>query len=132
MAGPVAVELSADCTTCGLEGGVVEVYDSLVAACRFGLPATMRCKLCASASEGRLDREPRKPLREIPANRCPACLVELSTAAIDERCCAKCGARASMNATSAPIRFETMLQLESVLDTWAEREKFPSRHALVA
>jgi uncharacterized tellurite resistance protein B-like protein len=44
-----AVELSANCLACGLEGGVIEIYDALVPACRFGLPASSRCKLCGAA-----------------------------------------------------------------------------------
>lgn len=131
MAGLAPVELNADCAACGLEGGVVEVYDALVAACRFGLPATTRCKLCAAASKGAFDRPPAKALREIPANRCPACLHELPPSAVDERACPSCSARASLEETSAPATFATLADLERALDVWAEREKFPSRDVLV-
>ena len=85
MAGLSPVELTTDCAACGLEGGVVEVYDALVPACRFGLPATTRCKLCSAASKGAFDRPPAKPLLEIPANRCPSCLRELTPSAVDAR-----------------------------------------------
>ncbi|MCL2777361.1 MAG: TerB family tellurite resistance protein [Polyangiaceae bacterium] len=44
-----AVELSANCLACGLEDGVIEIYDALVPACRLGLPASSRCKLCGAA-----------------------------------------------------------------------------------
>ncbi|OJY30781.1 MAG: hypothetical protein BGO98_28860 [Myxococcales bacterium 68-20] len=117
---------------CGLEAGVVEVYDALVAACRFGVPATTRCKLCAAESQGSLDRVPRGPLREVPANRCPACLHTLTAAAVDERSCPSCGARAALEETSAPTRFDAVADLERALDAWAERESFASREALVA
>lgn len=132
MAGLATVELTADCDACGLEGGVVEVYDAEVAACRFGLPARTSCKLCASASRGAFDRAPAKPLREVPANRCPACLRELAPNAVDERCCPSCGARAALEDASPPRRFDALSDLEAALDAWAEREGFASREALVA
>ncbi|MBX3219274.1 MAG: hypothetical protein KF795_02070 [Labilithrix sp.] len=132
MPGLAPVELTADCEACGLEGGVVEIYDALVPACRFGLPATTRCKLCASARQGAFDRPPAKPLREVPANRCPACLDELAPAAVDERRCPSCGARAALEDASAPARFDTRADLERALDAWAERDGFPSREALVS
>src|SRR4051794_5353105 len=94
--GPAPVELSADCTTCGLEAGVVELYDSLVPACRFGVPATSRCKLCGIDHEGRFEPAPARPMREVPANRCPACIEELGPRALDERRCGKCGAAATL------------------------------------
>ncbi len=132
MAGLAPVELTADCDACGLEAGVVEVYDALVAACRFGVPATTRCKLCAAESQGSLDRAPSAPLREVQANRCPACLQTLTAAAVDERSCPSCGARAVLEETSAPTRFDAVADLERALDAWAERESFASREALVA
>ncbi|MDF2694803.1 MAG: hypothetical protein K0S65_3186 [Labilithrix sp.] len=132
MAGLASVELRANCTACGLEGGVLEVYDALVAACRFGLPASTSCNLCAATSRGTFDRVPSKDLREIAANRCPSCLHELGPVAIDDRRCASCGATASLEPTAGPTRFETRADLERALDAWAEREKFPSREALAA
>ena len=63
-AGPAPVELSADCTTCGLEGGVVEVYDALVAACRFGLPATARCKVCGIQHDAVFTPAPPRPITQ--------------------------------------------------------------------
>src|SRR5688572_27866081 len=95
MAGPAPVELLADCTHCRLESGLVETYDVLVAACRFGLPATARCKLCGAEEEGRLDRPTAKPLADIPANLCPGCLGPLDPGALDDAYCRSCGARAS-------------------------------------
>lgn len=132
MAAHATVELAVDCEHCGLEGGVVEVYDARAPACRFGLPATTRCKLCAATSEGVFDRAPPRPMREIAANRCPACLGELSPTAIDERRCAGCGARAALNETNPPTRFASLIELERALDAWAERESFPNRDALAA
>src|SRR4051812_40613646 len=95
--GPAPVELSADCTKCGLEAGVVELYDPLVAACRFGLPATARCKLCGIQHEATFTAAPPRALRDIPANRCPGCLEELSPRALDDRRCARCGATATLS-----------------------------------
>jgi tellurite resistance protein len=132
MAGLAPVELTADCAACGLEGGVVEVYDALVAACRFGIPATTRCKLCAAESRGTFERSPSKPLRDIPANLCPACLHELGPSAVDERRCPSCGARAALEETAAPTTFGTRADLGRALDAWAEREQFASREALAS
>src|SRR5512139_1168976 len=103
--GPSPVELVADCAACGLEAGVVEIYDALVPACRFGLPATSRCKLCGEAFEGCFDRAPARPMIEVAANRCPACERELPPSAIDERRCASCGARADLVGTAEPVTF---------------------------
>jgi uncharacterized tellurite resistance protein B-like protein len=131
MAGLAPVELLADCPACGLEGGVVEVYDARVAACRFGLPAAQRCRLCGGASQGAFDGTPARALEEIPANRCPSCVRELGPSAIDERRCPHCGARAALVEARAPARFTSIAELELALETWAERERFPSRDALV-
>ncbi len=128
--GPAPVELSADCTTCGLEAGVSELYDSLVAACRFGLPATARCKLCGIAHEGTFSRAPARPLRDIPANRCPACLEELGPRTLDDRRCAKCGAAASLTLVAPAAALDTELALVAALDAWAAREQWASREAL--
>jgi uncharacterized tellurite resistance protein B-like protein len=131
MAGPLPVELSADCPRCGLEAGLVEIFDVLVPACRFGLAATSRCKLCEATSEGRLDKPPGRALREIPANRCPACLHELDPTALDERSCRACGARAIAVVTVAGREMTKREDLEAALDAWAARAGFASRAALI-
>ena len=128
--GPAPVELSADCTTCGLEAGVVELYDSLVAACRFGVPATARCKLCGARHEGAFSREPARPMLEVPANRCPACLDELGPRAIDDRRCAKCGATAKLTLVTPATPLDTAPALAAALQAWASRDAFSSREAL--
>lgn len=129
--GPAAVELNNDCPSCGLESGVVEVYDALVPACRFGAPATARCKLCGEQHDATIDREPAKPMREVPANRCPACLAELGPNALDDRRCAGCGVRVTITQVAPPADLGTELALVAALDAWAAREKWPSREALV-
>ena len=128
--GPAPVELSADCTTCGLEGGVVEIYDSLVAACRFGLPAAARCKLCGIQHEAAFSPAPARPMRDIPANRCPACLEELGPRALDDRRCAKCGASASLTLVAPAASLTSEPSLVAALDAWAAREHWSSREAL--
>jgi hypothetical protein len=130
--GPAPVELSADCTTCGLEGGVVELYDALVAACRFGLPATARCKLCGIHHEGVFDRTPARAMRDVPANRCPACVEELGPRTLDDRRCAKCGASASLTLIAPAASLDSQLALVAALDAWAAREQWASRQALAA
>ncbi len=132
MPGPAPVELLADCGACGLESGVVETYDALVAACRFGLPARARCKLCGAESEGVFDRAPARAMREVAANRCPACLEELAPNALDERRCARCGASASLVARVEPADLTKESELAAALDAWAAREDYASRDALLA
>ena len=129
--GPAPVELSADCTTCGLEAGVVELYDALVPACRFGLPATARCKLCGIRHEGAFDRAPARAMRDIPANRCPACVDELGPRALDDRRCAKCGAVATLALVAPAAALDSELALVAALDAWAAHEHWTSREALV-
>src|SRR5262249_27923358 len=65
-AGPSPVELSTDCPSCGLESGLVETYDALAAACRFGLPVSTKCKLCGLSHEAVFDRATARAMREIP------------------------------------------------------------------
>ena len=122
--GPAPVELSADCTTCGLEAGVVELYDALVPACRFGLPATSRCKLCGIQHEGAFDRAPARDMREVPANRCPACVTELGPRALDDRRCAKCGAAATLTLVAPAASLDSEAALVAALDAWAAREEW--------
>ena len=129
-AGPAPVELSADCTTCGLEAGVVELYDALVPACRFGVPATSRCKLCGIAHEGTFDRPAARDMREVPANRCPACVTELGPRALDDRRCTKCGATATSRLVAPATELGSEAALVAALDAWAAREEWGSREAL--
>jgi uncharacterized tellurite resistance protein B-like protein len=130
--GPAPVELTTDCTTCQLESGVVETYDALVAACRFGVPAASRCKLCGIMHAGTFDRPPAKPMREIPANQCPACLTVLSASAVDDRRCSACGATASETVRVEALVPMTATELAQALDAWAVREGFPGRQSLLA
>lgn len=130
-AGPAPVELHADCTSCGLESGVVEIYDALVPACRFGLPARASCQLCGAVAAGTFEREPRRAMREIPANRCPACLELLPPTALDDRRCAACGTSAALVTTAPGRAFTSVADLAAALDAWAERDGFASRQALL-
>ena len=129
-AGPAPVELSADCTTCGLEAGVVELYDAMVPACRFGVAATSRCKLCGIQHEGSFDRPTARDMREVPANRCPACVGELGPRALDDRRCGKCGATATSTLVSPAASLTSEAALVAALDAWAAREEWASREAL--
>lgn len=131
MPGPSPVELQSDCAACGLESGVVEIYDPLVSACRFGLPRSASCRLCGRVEEGAFDRQAAKPLIELPANRCPSCVTELTPSAIDERACPTCGARAVLVERAAPRPLLTERDLLEALDAWATREGFPSRAHLL-
>lgn len=130
--GPAPVELSADCTTCGLETGVVEVYDTLVAACRFGLPASARCRLCGVTHEGTFNRPAARPMHDVPANRCPACMEELGPRSLDDRRCAKCGAVATLALVAPAAAVDSEPALVAALDAWTAREQWTSRAALLA
>jgi uncharacterized tellurite resistance protein B-like protein len=125
------VELTTDCDACLLEAGVVEIYDPLVAACRFGLPARAECRLCSHLRIGAFSAECKRSLADIPANRCPACETELGPEAVDSRACATCSASASLVEERAPARFDSPATFEAALDAWAKREGFSDRHALV-
>lgn len=131
MPGPSPVELVSDCQACGLEAGVVEIYDPLVAACRFGVPRSATCKLCRRIEEADFDREVARSLAEIPANRCPACVAELGPSAIDDRSCLACNARASLVERSPAAPLATEADLFAALDAWSDREDFASRSALL-
>jgi hypothetical protein len=128
--GPAPVELNADCTACGLEAGVVELYDALVPACRFGVPATSRCNLCGIQHEGAFDRTPAREMREIPANRCPACVTELGPRALDDRRCAKCGATATLSLVAPGASLDSEVAVVAALEAWAARDRWASREAL--
>jgi hypothetical protein len=130
--GPAPVELNADCTTCGLEGGVVELYDAAVPACRFGLPATARCNLCGITHEGAFEPAPTRAMHDVPANRCPACLLELAPRALDEHRCGRCGASARLACVLPAAALDSAEALDAALDAWAARERFASRFALAA
>jgi len=131
MAGPVPVELSRDCASCGLEDGVIEVYDARVAACRFGVPAHARCRLCAEVAQGVVDRAVVPSLDALPANCCPACARPMEPRAVDERCCPMCGARAEERRVLSPVALDTREAFEAALDAWATRDGFASREELL-
>ncbi len=136
------VDLLADCPACRLESGAVERYDHAVAACRFGVPAEVRCRLCDAAWEGRLEpgRDPQARSHEpasaielatLPANRCPACRGVLPLEAIDARRCPSCGVRAVLAPTGAPIQLGSEEDIAAALDRWAAREGLGDRQALL-
>ena len=129
-AGPAPVELSADCLSCGLEAGLVEIYDSLVAACRFGLPASAKCKLCGERHASQFNPTPPRPMRDVPANRCPACFEELGPRTLDDRRCSKCGATATLELVEPGALLNDEASVAAALDAWAAREHWPSREAL--
>jgi len=132
MAGaPAPVELLADCPRCGLEAGVVEVYDALVAACRFGVPARATCRLCGAGAEGTFSRPVTRPMRDVQANRCPACDAVLAPNAIDDRRCGACGGAAELVTRTDPRSLDTMADLGAALDAWAAREGFADREELL-
>lgn len=126
---PAPVELPVDCAECLLEGGVVETYDPLVAACRFGIPSEVVCRLCGIASRGVVHSTRKAPpdLSLVAANACPYCLHPLEPSAIDDHRCNACGAEASLEPVSAATRFTSEDDVGARIDAWAREERFPSR-----
>jgi hypothetical protein len=125
------VELFADCDACRLEGGVIERYDPLAAACRFGLPATTRCRLCGAASEGTLEPQPAAApqLAGTPANECPVCRTTLAARALDTHQCQACGARAVLSVAQSP-RVLDRAGIFAALDTWAHEARMTREELL--
>lgn len=131
MSGPVSVELARDCASCGLESGVVEVYDARVAACRFGVPAEARCRLCEEVAQGVVDRPVHPGLETLPANRCPACTETMDERAALERRCPSCGAKAEERRVLSGVPLDTLAAFEAALDAWATRDGYASRAELL-
>lgn len=128
---PVPVELFSDCPHCRLEGGVVELYDVLVGACRFGLPALARCRLCGARAEGVLEGRSARDLHDVPANACPSCVGPLEPSAVDTRRCGLCGVSARLEAVEPPTVPSSREALHGALDAWALEAGFADREALV-
>ncbi len=128
-----AVELLDDCPHCLLEGGLVETYDARIAACRFGVPARVWCKLCGVTKVGRVAAaQLARDLSLVQGNRCPACLEELAPEALDVRRCAACGAHAALLDERGATDLRSREALVTQLDAWAVRDGFPDLAALVS
>lgn len=127
-----AVELFDDCPHCLLEGGLVETYDAHIAACRFGVPARVWCKLCGVTKVGHVAAAAlAHDLSLVQGNRCPACLEVLAPEALDVRRCGVCGARAHLAEERAPVNLRSREVLVAQLGAWAAREGFADPLALV-
>jgi len=126
---PAPVELPVDCVECLLEGGAVEIYDPLIAACRFGIPSEVVCRLCGTASRGVVHSAlaSASNLLQVAANACPFCRAVLDPQAIDHHRCTACGAQAALEHVASPTRFQTVEELGARIDAWAREERFPSR-----
>src|SRR5687767_13421972 len=127
--GPKPVELLVDCGTCRVEAGAVERYDPHVGACRFGLPAEVRCRLCGRVELGVLAPEMRQLAPGTPSSECPVCAALLGPEDVDARCCRRCGALARLEIAEAGRDLAAAGELEAALDAWAGAEGWPSRDA---
>lgn len=128
---PAPVELAARCAHCLLDGGAVETFDPLVAACRFGVAARVACPLCGAVSEGAIDRPLARAITEVAANACPSCGVLLGPSAVDIHGCAHCGVRASLELRAPPAIPRSAVDLEDALERWARSSGFSSRCELM-
>ncbi len=126
-----AVELLEDCPHCRLESGLVETYDAKVAACRFGVPSRVSCKLCGLAKVGRLSAQTCADLTNVPGNLCPSCEEVLRPEALDVRKCAACGVRAGLEDERAPHDLSSFAIFQACLASWATRETFTDESAFV-
>lgn len=131
--GKTAVELFEDCPHCRLEGGLVETYDAHEAACRFGVPAFVACKLCGLAKRGEVSplRDGAPHVSRVAANACPSCLELLAPEALDVRRCASCGAHASLADRTAPFDLTSFDDFADRLREWATRDGFRDISELV-
>ncbi len=129
------VELHADCLVCGVEQAAVETYDPLEPACRFGVPRSVRCRMCAASHRARVTPGSRAPagtpLVDVPSNACPVCEEPLEPASVDSRTCPACGAAARLDEERAPDDLTTGEALAAALDRWAAEDGFASREALI-
>jgi uncharacterized tellurite resistance protein B-like protein len=117
-----SVELVADCPACRTEGALLERYDPDHPACRFGVPATSRCRLCGQRREGRVTRNGAVvPGDGAGAGRCPACHEPLSDEALaGDRCV--CGALADLLVVDAGSIPDDERSLGARLVRWADEE----------
>lgn len=131
--GKTAVELFEDCPHCRLEGGLVETYDAHEAACRFGVPAFVACKLCGLEKRGEVSpvRDGAPHVSRVAANACPSCLELLAPEALDVRRCASCGAHASLADRAGPFDLTAFEDFEDRLRAWAARDGFRDLSELV-
>ena len=139
---PSPVDLTFDCEVCRVEGGCVETYDPLVAACRFGLPSVSRCRMCGRHARGvvlgrALDAPScapappgppappgAPPLAALAANGCPVCAHALEPAALDAKRCPECGAHARLELTHPGHLPTSEAELAHSLRGWAASEGF--------
>jgi hypothetical protein len=129
------VELHTDCSLCRVEQAAIETYDPLEPACRFGVPRSVRCRLCGATHRARLAPGTRAPtgthLADVPSNACPLCEEHLEPASVDTRSCPSCGAIATLDEERAPDDLGTEAALAAALDRWAAEDGFSSREALI-
>jgi uncharacterized tellurite resistance protein B-like protein len=129
------VELYSDCAHCLLEAGVVELYDPDAAAARFGVPSSVRCRLCGARAKGVVrDAESAivaRDLANVPANACPSCERALDGSAVDERRCKACRATALLEQVDPPATLSSEAELVARLDAWCKVEGLASRESLL-
>lgn len=106
----------------------METYDPLVAACRFGIPSLVTCKLCGTSSRGIVEASGsvQSDLSRVAANACPVCLGVLDAHALDHHECHRCRAIAKLQPVSSGTHFATEGALSIRLAAWAQEENFRS------
>jgi uncharacterized tellurite resistance protein B-like protein len=130
LVAPSPVDLSFDCEVCHVEGGCLETYDPLVAACRFGVPAVARCRVCLQHAKGVVvgpaagGAPACAGVADVAANGCPLCAHPLEPAALDARRCPECGAHARLELVQAGKVPASEGELAQALGAWARSDGF--------
>lgn len=121
--GLMAFEIRLDCPSCRVEGARIETWtDSAV--CRLGVPESVVCRMCRTASEG---RSASTGIGEtvMPGDGCPRCGAALDDAARAARRCPFCNVTAELVETG-PMRAippeASVADVERALSEWAREE----------
>lgn len=112
-------EIRTDCPRCRVEGARLEIWDGDAAACRLGVPETVRCKLCQHAATARVAAGTEA---YAPGDGCPGCGTELDDGFREAHRCPFCGATADLEDTATGVRIDSLATLDDALARWAREE----------
>lgn len=129
----IPFQVLGDCPHCGVEAGVVEVYDPSTACCHLGVPAETRCKLCGVETRGTVGCDGVTPEvhHDLLDERCPCCGVELGHDGRATRRCSRCGATATLRQTVPPRSLATLAEVREALSIWAGDEGYASAEEML-
>lgn len=114
-------QVLSDCPHCRAQGSVVELLDPTHPACHLGMPAEVRCRLCAWTVVA--EPEPFPPRLPIASGRCPACQRPLDEAARSgQGPCLTCGYAPRQLLVRAPDDLRDAGRAVAALSRWAAEE----------